>query len=122
MSEMKQVIVIRQDLDMSGGKAVVQGAHASMGAYNDSMDRWGPIAGDMSKPWDEGGKTKICLCVYSEQALLDLAEACEAKNMGHYLVRDHGRTEVAPNTPTALGIGPDFSRHIDKLTGHLSLY
>jgi len=122
MSEMKQVIVIRADLDLSGGKAVAQGGHAVMGAYFDSMARWGPIGPDMVEAWEDGGKAKVCLAIHSEEELLALAEECEKKNMGHYLVRDAGRTEVEPLTPTALGIGPDFSRHIDKITGHLGLY
>jgi len=122
MSEMKQVIVIRSDLDMGGGKAVAQGAHASMGAYFDSLDRWGEFADDKIAPWTEDGRRKICLCVDSEQELLALVAACEEQNIGHYLVCDRGLTQVAPNTPTALGIGPDSSRHIDKLTRPLSLY
>jgi PTH2 family peptidyl-tRNA hydrolase len=121
MSEMKQVIVIRIDLDLSGGKAVAQGGHAVMGAYFDSRDRWGPIAGDMLEAWNES-KKKVCLAIDSEEELLALAQACEKKNMGHYLVRDAGRTELEPGTVTALGIGPDFSRHIDEITGHLSLF
>jgi peptidyl-tRNA hydrolase, PTH2 family len=122
MSEMKQVIVIRVDLDLSGGKAVAQGAHACLGSMSDTKGRWGPIGGDMIEPWNETGKTKICLAVHSEEELLALDAACEAANLGHYLVRDAGRTEVAPSTPTALGIGPDSCRRIDKLTSHLSLY
>jgi PTH2 family peptidyl-tRNA hydrolase len=118
---MKLVIVIRTDLDLSGGKAVAQGGHAVMGSYFDAMARWGPIAGDMIEAWNES-KAKICLAIDSEEELLELAKQCETKNMGHYLVRDAGRTEVDPGTPTALGIGPDFSRHIDKFTGHLGLY
>jgi len=116
------VIVIRRDLGMGRGKEIAQSIHAAMGAYNDSMDRWGPIAGDMIESWEEEGHKKVCLFVDSDEELFALAKQCEEKNMGHYLVRDHGKTEVEPNTPTALGIGPDFSRHIDKLTRDLRLY
>jgi len=122
MSEMKLVIVIRADLKLGRGKAVAQGAHAAMGALRDAKDRWGPIGCDMLDPWDEEGRKKVCLRVDSEEALLALAKECDAANIGHYLVRDAGKTEVAPLTPTALGIGPDFSRHLDKITGGLGLY
>jgi len=121
MGEMKQVIVLRRDLALSPGKAVAQGAHASEGAKLDSIERWGTISSDMLEAWGES-KAKVVLGVESEEELLALAEICEEKHMGHYLVRDAGRTEVAPLTPTALGIGPDFSRHIDKITGALGLY
>lgn len=122
MSEMKQIIVIRRDLGMRRGKEIAQGAHASMGAYFDSMARWGPIGFDMISPWDEAGRKKVCLQVETEEDLFALAEQCEKANMGHYLVRDAGKTELPLNTVTALGIGPDFSRHIDKITGGLALY
>lgn len=122
MSEMKQVIVLRRDLGLSPGKAVAQGCHAAEGSHLDANDRWGPIAGDMIDPWLEQGKPKIVLGVNSEEELLALAKQCQEKNMGHYLVRDAGRTEVEPLTPTALGIGPDFTRYIDKITGALGLY
>ena len=119
---MKQVLVIRKDLILSPGKVVAQGAHASMGAYNDAMNRWDAIGMDMVRAWEEGGKKKVVCAILSEEALLDLAKECDKANIGHYLVRDAGKTEVGPNTPTALGIGPDFSRHIDKLTGNLRLF
>ena len=122
MSEMKLVIVLRRDLKLGPGKAVAQGAHAAMGAYSDSMARWGPIGGDMVEPWQEEGKKKVVLGVDSEEELLALAREADTTNVGHYLVKDAGRTEVAALTPTALGIGPDYGRHIDKITGNLGLY
>lgn len=122
MSEMKQIIVIRSDLHMRRGKEIAQGAHASMGAYFDVLDRWGSIADEMVAPWHEEGRKKVTCRVFSEEELLALVEACEQANIGHYLVRDAGKTEVAPLTPTALGIGPALNRHIDKITGELKLY
>lgn len=122
MSEMKQVVVIRRDLQLTAGKAVAQGGHAFMGALCDARERWGSIASDMLDPWREEGKPKIVLGVDSSLELLELALRCEEKNIGYYLVRDAGLTEVSPLTPTALGIGPDSSRHIDQITGHLRLY
>lgn len=121
MADMKQAIVIRRDLKLSPGKAVAQGAHASEGAKEDAIDRWGPISAEMLESWGEA-KAKICLGVDSEEELLALVEACEKANIGHYLVRDAGRTEVEPLTPTALGIGPEFNRHVNKITGALGLY
>lgn len=121
MADMKQAIVIRRDLKLSPGKAVAQGAHASEGAKLDCMDRWGPIGPDMLESWGES-KAKICLGVDSEEELLALVDACERANIGHYLVRDAGRTEVEPHTATALGIGPEFNRHVDKIIGALGLY
>ena len=122
MSEMKQVIVVRADLRLSHGKFGSQVGHAVMGAYFDQMDRWGEIGPDMVGAWNDEGKKKVCLRVDSEEALLALAQQCEDANIGHYLVRDAGRTELAPDTPSALGIGPEFNRHVNKITGDLELF
>jgi PTH2 family peptidyl-tRNA hydrolase len=122
MSEMKQVIVMRRDLKMSRGKEISQAGHAVLGARDDAMDRWGEIGPDMIAPWNENGWTKVTCKVFSEEELLALVEQAELANIGHYLVRDHGKTEVEPDTPTCLAIGPNFSRHIDKITGELALY
>ena len=119
---MKMIIIIRRDLKMRRGKEIAQGAHAAMGSYNDSMIRWGPIAGDMIEPWDEEGRKKVCLVVTSEEELLALASKAEAADIGHYLVRDRGLTEIPPMSVTALGIGPDFEDTIDGITGELKLY
>jgi PTH2 family peptidyl-tRNA hydrolase len=122
LPRMKLVIVIRRDLKMGRGKEIAQGAHAAMGAYNDSMNRWGPIAGDMIEPWETNGRKKVCLKVASEGEIIRLSMLCEKDYIGHYLVRDAGRTEVQPMTPTALGIGPDYEERIDRITGDLDLY
>lgn len=122
MGDMKLVIVVRRDLKLGSGKAIAQGAHACEGAVIDAKDRWGIIAMDMIQPWQDEGKKKVVLKVNSEEELLALEKQAAEANIGHYLVRDHGRTEVAPMTPTALAIGPDYDRHIDKITGELELY
>lgn len=120
--KMKMVIVIRDDLKMTGGKPIAQGIHAAMGALRASKARWGPIGPDMLGSWDENGRKQAILAVGSEEALLALSEAAESLDLGNYLVRDHGRTQVAPDTPTALGIGPDFEDRIDRVTGALAPY
>ena len=119
---MKQAIVMRRDLKMRRGKEIGQGAHASLGAYFDCLDRLGPIGPDYLSEWSEGGKTKIVFKVSSEEELLALAAEAEKENLGHYLVRDHGKTEVPPNTATAFAVGPDLESNIDRITSDLELY
>ena len=63
--EIKQVIIIRSDLDMSRGKLVAQGAHASLMSYFEAekMDK------NLVKQWLEEGEKKIVLKVSDEEAL-----------------------------------------------------
>lgn len=127
---MKQVIVVRRDLEMSVGKQIAQGAHASMGAYLMGVKQSWPRQSELEKgdsrckarTWMESGQKKIVLAVDSEDELRALALAAHQSICSFYLVLDAGKTEVAPRTPTALAIGPWTDEGIDKITGHLPLY
>lgn len=116
---MKQVIVLRTDINMSTGKAVAQGAHASIGAYDDADSIGGP---ELTNAWLFSGQTKVCLRIIGERELINLKHLAMAAELPHYLVVDEGRTELPPNTPTALAIGPAPVELIDKITGSLKLY
>lgn len=116
--EMKMVLVVRRDLKLRRGKEIAQGGHAVVGAIKDCKRR----LKTRTSWWEDFGQKKVVCQVHSEEELLDLADHAEELGVGHYLVRDAGRTEVAPNTATVLAIGPDLSFLIDIITGHLPLY
>ena len=114
---MKQVIIIRKDLKCRRGKEISQGAHASMLAILPNLDD------PRVKEWLAGAFTKICVCVNSEEELLELNQ--KALDNFHItgLIRDNGDTEFhGVKTYTALAIGPGESEELDKITGHLKLY
>lgn len=111
----KQVIVLRNDLGMSRGKLVAQGAHAALNAYLHSDAQ-------VSTPWLQSGQSKICLMVNSEQELWELYNKIRSTTLSCYLVQDAGKTELKPGTPTALAIGPDNSTFIDEFTLGLKLF
>jgi PTH2 family peptidyl-tRNA hydrolase len=113
----KQAIVVRKDLGMRTGKLATQVAHASVGAYR-AWQRDNPLSFD---EWSDQGQKKIVLRADSEEILTVLEGAAVKVDMPHYLVRDHGRTQVDPGTLTALALGPAEAEDVDRLTSTLQL-
>ncbi len=112
---MKQAIVARADLGMGEGKLAAQVAHASLAAYEHTEE-------SARSEWKRDGQKKIVLAVSSERALFELQEAAKVEGLPTGLVRDAGHTQLDPETPTAIAIGPAADRRIDAITGDLSLY
>jgi len=110
---MKQVIIIRTDLDMGKGKMVAQGAHASVSALM-------KCSNDVRDQWLVEGQKKIVLKVGSKQELTDLQKMISRK-IPSSLIKDAGLTQLAPGECTALGIGPAEDELIDKFTKQLKL-
>lgn len=130
MSDPKQVIILRKDLNMRKGKCVAQGAHASMAVFFNKMgfnshNDFGMYGSEMTQPmkeWIEGPFTKICVSVNSEEELLDLFTAAKAAGIPCSLIRDAGHTEFnGVPTYTSVAIGPDYPERIDPITKHLPL-
>ena len=139
----KQVIVMRKDLNMRKGKLVAQGAHASLGALleffykgrvqtleggdleaGQIINEYKCEFGDDSVlgEWLNGIFTKICLYVNSESEIKALAEECEKARSPYKVITDSGLTEFhGIPTITCIGIGPYYSEEIDKITGNLPL-
>ncbi len=113
--EYKQVIVLRADLKMSIGKAAAQASHASLSAYKKS----GKLLQDK---WEREGAKKAVLKAKSESELTDLFEKAKRRGLPCALIKDAGHTELEPGTVTALGIGPENSEAIDRVTGALPLF
>lgn len=111
---MKQVIVLRKDLNMRKGKMVAQGSHASLGAFRATPDF-------VTEAWFYTGQTKICVSVDSEEELLKIYQQAKDAKLPVSLVRDAGHTELEPGTLTAVGIGPAENDAVDQITGKLKL-
>lgn len=133
----KQVIVVRKDLNMRKGKIASQVAHASMGAimryhtvedvpvdYMADYKYINILADPALVEWlINGSFTKICVGCDSEEELLELNNKVKESGIRNYsLIQDNGTTEFnGVKTYTALAIGPALSEKIDKITGHLKL-
>lgn len=110
----KQVIVIRADLKMSKGKVAIQVSHASVSA----LEKAGKAKSDV---WKKEGQKKIALKVRTLEEILEIKKKAEDSGLPVAIIADAGLTELEPGTVTALGIGPDDGKKIDKITGSLPL-
>lgn len=110
--EVKQVILVRTDIDMSKGKTAAQCAHASLLSYFEA-ERTDKA---MIREWLSSGQKKIVLKVDDEDTLNKMYKAFQFKKVPCALVNDAGLTQLPPGTTTALGIGPWRSSEIDLFT------
>ena len=118
----KQVIVVRRDLNMRLGKAIAQGAHAAMMfMIRDIAAGKGQFEGVRFNEWLEQGTAKICVKADSEAHLIEICEKARAAGLRAELIRDAGLTEFNQPTLTAVAIGPDSAGKIDPITGNLTL-
>jgi len=115
--EYKLVVVIRDDLEMSGGKLAAQVSHAAVSCALEAKARrpkW--FSG-----WYREGQRKVVLRVKGVDDLRALKEKAARAGLPHALISDAGLTELPPNTTTCLGIGPAPEKDIDPITGSLPL-
>jgi len=140
MEEIKQVIVVRKDLNMRKGKMCAQVAHASMKIILDQMERttrqyvtldsvdvfyqeWRILIKQDSPldKWLADKFTKIVVSVDSEEELMSLYVKAQSAGLPNALIQDAGKTEFKEPTYTCIAIGPDEAEKIDELTGELPL-
>ncbi|MCW3462599.1 aminoacyl-tRNA hydrolase [Chitinophaga nivalis] len=124
----KQVIVMRKDLNMRKGKMIAQGAHASI-AF---LTRQAVVEGHTFRThvrnpeelteWMTKGFTKICLSVDSEEELERIYQLAVEDGLNATLITDSGLTEFGGvPTKTCCAIGPDLNESIDRITKDLKL-
>lgn len=137
MSEPKQVIVVRRDLNMSPGKLGAQVAHASVGALlsqskmvdeDDGITVSAKVRGFRAieltsevDRWLLGSNVKIVVGVDSEQELLAVYEKAQNKQLLRSIIKDEARTELSKPAYTTVGIGPADPEKINEITGDLKL-
>ena len=115
MSELKQVILIRKDLNMSKGKIAAQAGHACVDATLSSNKK-------LIDSWRKQGMKKIALKVENEEELLKYLKKAEDAQITFSLITDAGHTEIEPGTKTCGAIGPAPESLIDKITGELKMF
>ena len=127
MDKVKQVIVMRKDLNLSKGRLVTQGAHASIAFLTDLIKEYNPLQltdsqlqlNEAQKEWIYGTFYKICVGVDSEKELLDIGYNAVMLGLSvKYIEETNGFDKPII---TCLAIGPDYSSKIDPVTKHLKL-
>jgi len=118
--KVKQVLVLRKDLNLSKGRLVTQGAHASIAFLTELIKEYNPLQlTEVQKEWVYGTFFKVCVGVDSEKELLDIGY--NAVMLGLSVKYIEETTGFDKPTVTCLAIGPDYSSKIDPVTKHLKL-
>jgi PTH2 family peptidyl-tRNA hydrolase len=116
----KQTIIIRKDLNLSKGRLVTQGAHASIAFLTDLIKEYNPLQlTEVQKEWVYGTFFKVCVGVDSEKELLDIGYNAIAMGISVKYIEETGGFDKP--TLTCIAIGPDYSSVIDPVTKHLKL-
>lgn len=122
--EVKQYIIIREDLGMSPGKLASQASHSSMKVFFDKFEETEVECdnGEFKKAflftstleeelWIKGLFTKIVKKVKNESQLLKAYEKAKELGLNCSLIKDVGLTELQGENHTAVAIGPNY---VDK--------
>lgn len=117
--ELKQVILMRTDLNMSKGKIAAQASHASVECVLKSLKSKKTEL--LVKEWHSQGMMKIVLKVQSEKELYDYVQQAKDEGMITSIITDAGHTFVEEGTVTCCAIGPEGIEEIDKITGKLKV-
>ncbi|MGC8924328.1 MAG: peptidyl-tRNA hydrolase Pth2 [Candidatus Micrarchaeia archaeon] len=115
MEDVKQVIIVCSDVKMGKGKAVAQGAHAAVRAYDLALKKYPEIV----RLWRESGEKKIVVKATLKELLSIYKNAKDQVSCA--LISDAGLTQLEPGTITALALGPARSSILDTYTAHLKL-
>ena len=124
--DVKQVIIVRKDLNMRKGKIAAQVAHASVGALLTTRDLSKNHVQlnlpDVAHYWLDNSFTKICVYVNSEDELVALDALASELGIMKCLITDNGKTEFnGVPTKTCLAIGPDLVDQVNLVTAGLPL-
>ena len=111
---LKQVIVVRSDLNLSPGKLAAQVAHASLFSAGNADDA-------VVERWKAQGSKKVVLVAKNLKHIQQLHEKCKQLGIAHSVISDAGLTELKKGTVTCIGIGPADEKNINKVTGSLPL-
>ncbi|ETS63081.1 hypothetical protein PaG_02856 [Moesziomyces aphidis] len=145
--ECKMILAVRMDLKMEKGKIAAQCGHATLAVYKLARR----ITPAFVKQWETLGQAKVAVKCPDEPTMLELESKAKELGIAarsiidayvlHTLILPNlprcaatdsilatvrieflrGRTQIAPNSRTVLGLGPAPVSLMNQLTGHLKL-
>lgn len=114
----KQIIIVRHDLQMNKGKFAIMVAHASVEASLHARQ----FTPKLWREWNDEGCAKICLQAIDLEHLLSLHKETVDAELNCALITDSGKTVFKEETIVSLAIGPDRAEAIDRITKNLKLW
>lgn len=120
-ADLKMVFLVREDLKLGAGKIAAQVAHAAVGLYEEINNEGKDYYQQALDYWNEFGAKKIVLKVKDLEELKVKRKECKKLKIPSIMISDAGHTQVDPGTITVLGIGPEASEKLNKITGELKL-
>ncbi len=121
MTEIKQAIVVRRDLNMGRGKAAAQAAHAACEALVRAL-REGGRWREWAEEWLSQGQKKVVLRVDSREEIEEIYRQAVEAGLPASIIEDAGLTQLPPGTVTAVAVGPAPEELVDRITGKLKLF
>ncbi len=115
--ELKQVILVCDDLKLPKGKLAAQAAHASVEAVLKLQKK----DESLLKKWHSAGMKKIVLKVADEKELYKYIQTAKDQGIITSIITDAGYTVVKPGTVTCGAIGPADEEQIDLITSKLKM-
>ncbi|MBI3031899.1 peptidyl-tRNA hydrolase [Candidatus Woesearchaeota archaeon] len=115
--ELKQVILVREDLKLPKGKLAAQVAHAAVDAALKLQKK----DESLLKRWYNSGMKKIVLKVTDEKELYKYIQIAKDQGIITSIITDAGHTVVKPGTVTCGAIGPAEEEQIDAITSKLKM-
>ena len=119
--DLKMVFLVREDLKLGAGKIAAQVAHAAVSLYDEITLEGSSYCQSALEHWNEYGAKKIVLKAKNLDELKAVKKKCRQAKIPSILISDAGHTQVDPGTKTVLGIGPEESEKLDKITGEFKL-
>ena len=119
--DLKMVFLVRQDLKMGAGKIAAQVAHAAIGLYDNIFEGDNDYEKNALDFWFNFGQKKVVLKADNLEIMKEVVKKCKELNLEYCMITDAGHTQIPAGSVTVLGIGPDTSEKINRITGNFKL-